>query len=238
MTTVRQSPLAGAEMMTFLAPAVMWPLAFSTSVNRPVDSITSSTPSAFHGSSAGDLALTTLISLPLTMSTSSPACRRRISWSRPALEAALDGIIFEQVRQIVRRHDIADRDHLDVLAHHALFDERAEDQATDAPEPVDCNFHCHSFYHNLPATCPASIQNSGTELPNVNRFLHGRGKTGSPIRDSFLTCLVGFGFSGVQFELERVQGEVDVPDECDHGAKQRSHGADENEADEHALLPL
>jgi hypothetical protein len=25
MTTVRQSPLAGALMMTFLAPAVMWP---------------------------------------------------------------------------------------------------------------------------------------------------------------------------------------------------------------------
>ena len=30
------SPLAGAEMMTFFAPAVMWPLAFSASVNRPV----------------------------------------------------------------------------------------------------------------------------------------------------------------------------------------------------------
>ena len=32
--------LAGAEMMTFLAPAVRWPLAFSESVNRPVDSMT------------------------------------------------------------------------------------------------------------------------------------------------------------------------------------------------------
>ena len=36
MTTVMSSPLAGAEMMTFLAPAVMCPLAFSASVNRPV----------------------------------------------------------------------------------------------------------------------------------------------------------------------------------------------------------
>ena len=36
MTTVMSSPLAGAEMMTFFAPAVMWPLAFSASVNRPV----------------------------------------------------------------------------------------------------------------------------------------------------------------------------------------------------------
>ncbi len=40
MTSVMSSPLAGAEMMTFLAPAARWPLAFSASVNRPVDSIT------------------------------------------------------------------------------------------------------------------------------------------------------------------------------------------------------
>ncbi len=67
------SPLAGAEMMTFLAPAVMWPLAFSASVKRPVDSMTSSTPELAHGSSAGVLALTTLMSLPLTTRTSSSA---------------------------------------------------------------------------------------------------------------------------------------------------------------------
>ena len=40
MTTVMSSSLAGAEMMTFFAPAVMWPLAFSASVNRPVHSMT------------------------------------------------------------------------------------------------------------------------------------------------------------------------------------------------------
>ena len=40
MTTVMSSPLAGAEMMTFLAPAARCPLAFSASVKRPVDSIT------------------------------------------------------------------------------------------------------------------------------------------------------------------------------------------------------
>ena len=53
MTTVMSSPLAGAEMMTFLAPAARWPLAFSASVKSPVDSMTYSTPSSFHGSSAG-----------------------------------------------------------------------------------------------------------------------------------------------------------------------------------------
>jgi hypothetical protein len=49
MTTVMSSPLAGAEMMTFLAPAARWPLAFSASVKRPVDSMTSCTPSLPHG---------------------------------------------------------------------------------------------------------------------------------------------------------------------------------------------
>ena len=67
------SPLAGAEMMTFFAPAAMWPLAFSASVNRPVDSMTISTPSAFHGSSAGVLAADDLISWPLTTRMSSSA---------------------------------------------------------------------------------------------------------------------------------------------------------------------
>ena len=71
MTTVMSSPLAGAEMMTFLAPAARWPLAFSASVKSPVDSMTIWTPSAAHGSSAGVLALTTLMSWPLTTRTSS-----------------------------------------------------------------------------------------------------------------------------------------------------------------------
>lgn len=62
ITTMKSSPLAGAVMMTFLAPAVMWPLAFSASVNRPVDSMTMSTPNCFQGNSAGDFALTTAIS--------------------------------------------------------------------------------------------------------------------------------------------------------------------------------
>ena len=40
MTTVMSSPFAGAEMITFFAPAARCPLAFSPSVNRPVHSIT------------------------------------------------------------------------------------------------------------------------------------------------------------------------------------------------------
>ena len=53
MTTVISSPLAGAEMMTLRAPASRCPLALGASVNRPVDSMTYSTPSCFQGRAAG-----------------------------------------------------------------------------------------------------------------------------------------------------------------------------------------
>ncbi len=59
MTTVMSSFLAGAEMMTFFAPAARWPLAFSPSVKSPVDSMTNCTPNCFQGRPDGSLALTT-----------------------------------------------------------------------------------------------------------------------------------------------------------------------------------
>merc|ERR1719299_138508 len=75
MTSVRRSPLPGAEMMTFFAPAVMWPFAFSASTNKPVDSMTYSTPIAPHGnfSKPSRLAAMHLILLPLTTSVSAPS---------------------------------------------------------------------------------------------------------------------------------------------------------------------
>src|SRR5437016_2197217 len=59
MTSVGQSPFAGAEIITFFAPAARWPWALSTSVNNPVDSITRYTPICFQGNCEGSLALTT-----------------------------------------------------------------------------------------------------------------------------------------------------------------------------------
>src|ERR1700722_19538707 len=74
MTTVMSSPFAGAEMMTLRAPALRWPLAFSASVNRPVDSMTYSTPSCFQGRAVGpSLTARHLISWPLTTRASSSA---------------------------------------------------------------------------------------------------------------------------------------------------------------------
>src|SRR5579859_5810984 len=53
MTIVMSSPLAGAEMITFRAPAVRCAAAASREVNRPVDSMTTSTPRSPQGSAAG-----------------------------------------------------------------------------------------------------------------------------------------------------------------------------------------
>ncbi len=52
-TTVKSSFFAGAEMMTFLAPFSTCTFAFSASVNKPVDSITTSAPISLHGSLPG-----------------------------------------------------------------------------------------------------------------------------------------------------------------------------------------
>ena len=47
--------LAGAEMITFLAPPSRWALALVASVKKPVDSMTTSAPISPHGSAAGSL---------------------------------------------------------------------------------------------------------------------------------------------------------------------------------------
>merc|ERR1719159_2329441 len=72
MTNVLSAPLPGAEMMTLLAPASMWPCAFSASTKRPVDSMTYSTPRSFQGRAFGPslLAITHLTLWPLALKTS------------------------------------------------------------------------------------------------------------------------------------------------------------------------
>src|SRR5882757_9633218 len=67
ITMVMSSSLAGAEMMTFLAPPVMcWP-AVSPVVKMPVDSITMSTPRSPHGMSDGLRSDSTLMVWPSTV---------------------------------------------------------------------------------------------------------------------------------------------------------------------------
>src|SRR4051812_11844932 len=68
MTIVRSSPVAGAEMMTFLAPPASTCLrASSALVKKPVDSTTTSTPRSAQGRAAGSRSESTLMVLPPTL---------------------------------------------------------------------------------------------------------------------------------------------------------------------------
>jgi len=64
ITIVISSPFAGALIITFFAPAVIWPTAFSFSVNLPVDSTTISTPNSFQGNLLGSFSDVIFISFP------------------------------------------------------------------------------------------------------------------------------------------------------------------------------
>merc|ERR1719252_508380 len=59
--------LAGAEMMTFLAPPSMCFMQPSVVVNAPVDSQTYSTPTSFHGISVGSRVEERVMGRPLTL---------------------------------------------------------------------------------------------------------------------------------------------------------------------------
>src|SRR3954453_1217762 len=63
-TTVASGSVAGAEMITFCAPASRCLAASSRLVNRPVDSITTSAPRSPHGSCAGSFSASPLTSRP------------------------------------------------------------------------------------------------------------------------------------------------------------------------------
>src|SRR3954453_8263540 len=68
MTIVTSSPVAGAEMITFLAPPASTCLrASSALVKKPVDSTTTSTPRPPHGRLAGSRSESTLMVLPPTL---------------------------------------------------------------------------------------------------------------------------------------------------------------------------
>jgi hypothetical protein len=67
-TMVMSSPLAGALMITFLAPASRCLAALARSVNRPVLSMTMSTSRSRHGRADGSFSAYTRISSPSTSS--------------------------------------------------------------------------------------------------------------------------------------------------------------------------
>ncbi len=74
------SPLAGALMITFLAPAAMCAPALAASVKMPVLSSTMSTPRSPQGRLAGSFSARILISRPSMMIELSPALTSPSYW--------------------------------------------------------------------------------------------------------------------------------------------------------------
>ena len=135
--TVMSGSLAGAEMMTFFAPASRCLAAAARSVKSPVDSITTSTPSSPHGSSAGSLSAVTRTRRPSMTSASSwiSTSPGKTPWTESYLSRWAS--VLASVRSLTA-------DELDV---GALPQGRAEDEPADAAEAVDTYAHAHL---NLP----------------------------------------------------------------------------------------
>ena len=62
-------------------------------------------------------------------------------------EAAVDGIVTQEMRVGFNRAKVVERDHLDVLA--AQLHDGAQDIAADAPKAVDGDLHGHGSYLSL-----------------------------------------------------------------------------------------
>ena len=136
ITIVMSSSLAGAEMMTFFAPASRCARPRDLVVNRPVDSITTSTPRSRHGSWAGSRSARNLIDLsPTRMAspdtdTSSARVPSTVSYlSRCAIVA--------MSAEVVRRHDLDA-----AIAVRGVGG--PPEVAADTPETIDSHANCHS----------------------------------------------------------------------------------------------
>ena len=149
------SPVAGAEMITFFAPASRCLAAASRLVKIPVDSITTSTPRSFHGSCAGSRTARPLKPLPSTTMSSSVADTSY--GSRPRIESYFNRCAKRLVvGDVVHRHDLDVR-----RARHLLRLHRTPEVAADPPETVHAYPHGHAC-SSLPRSvvCPARLVSS------------------------------------------------------------------------------
>ena len=60
------------------------------------------------------------------------------------LERAVDRVVLEHVREVVRIEEVVDADHFDVVRE--VLDRGAEHHAADTAEAVDTNFDSHFFF--------------------------------------------------------------------------------------------
>ena len=140
-------PFAGAVMMTFFAPAARCFAASSRLVKMPVDSKTTSTPSAFHGSSAGSFTDSTLNASPSTV-------MRAVAGRDVGLEVAEHRVVLQQVRERVGVGEIVDRDEVDVV----VAERGPHDVASDSPETVDADLDGHRRSFCACGAMPAPVQ--------------------------------------------------------------------------------
>ena len=127
MTKVASAPSAGAETMTRCAPPSRWPAAASRDVNRPVDSMTTSTPSSSHGSALGSRSASTRIR-------ASRPGGRSPSTSHLAVEGAVGGVVAQEMGVGGGVGEVVERHHLEV---GPLSARRPQEVPPDPPEPVD-----------------------------------------------------------------------------------------------------
>jgi hypothetical protein len=125
---VMSSSLAGEEMMTFLAPASRWALALGPVRKMPVDSTTTSTPSAPQGISLGSRMAKFLTSQPPKTMTSSLTVTSKGC-------AAVVGVVAQQVRVGRDVEEVVDGHHFHGLG--LVFSHGLEELASDASESVD-----------------------------------------------------------------------------------------------------
>ena len=129
-TIVMSSPLAGAEMMTFCAPASICLRAPSAVVNRPVDSRTRSTPRSFHGSVDANLIAVD--------------DDRSVARANVALIGSVHRVVLEEMRECVRIGQVIDSDELDV--GNRLLPRGPKHLTSDTSKPVDANANSHSVF--------------------------------------------------------------------------------------------
>ena len=115
--------------MTRRAPAARCAWHFSFVRKMPVDSMTTSTPASPHADAAG--------SLTAVVRTRRPSTSRKLSCTvTVAVEASVDGVVLQQVRQVPQLEQVVDGDDLDVVAQKR----GPEGHSPDPPESVDSDF--------------------------------------------------------------------------------------------------
>ena len=129
-------------MMTRLAPPFRCAAAFSRTVNRPVDSITTSTPLSPHGISAGSRSSSFLTSRP-SIEKPLSLCLTSFASVRPT-ESCLsrNAIVCGVAEGVVDRHE------LDVRLL-AAGEDRPGERSADATESVDADTYCHASVSSL-----------------------------------------------------------------------------------------